>query len=108
MRAKSKRDNTDVGRARGQEDQILCMLIAAGPAGCVNSQLWAVCHAVNSRISDLRKRGHKITAESEGGGVWRYRLIHPPKVASEPASDYARRPQATEREFLPLFYEARP
>jgi hypothetical protein len=77
-------DVTDLERARGQEDQILSMLQAAGPAGCANSQLWRVCHAVNSRISDLRKRGHKITAESEGGGTWRYRLIH--SVAPRPAN----------------------
>jgi hypothetical protein len=108
VRAKPKRDRADVERLRGQQDQILSMLIAAGPAGCVNSQLWAVCHAVNSRISDLRKRGHKITAESEGRGKWRYRLITPPAVAYVPASDYARRPQATESECLPLFDKAQP
>jgi hypothetical protein len=51
------------------------MLVTAADRGCTNSQLWAVCHAVNSRISDLRKRGHKIEAVAEGGGVWRYRLI---------------------------------
>ncbi len=97
MSAKPKRDRVDLERARGQEDQILAMLIAAGPAGCANSQLWAVCHAVNSRISDLRKRGHKITAESEGGGVWRYRLV---VQESHRASDWQDRPRITG---LPLF-----
>jgi hypothetical protein len=75
MTARGKRDTQDIERARGQEDRILSMLRAAGPAGCTNSQLWTVAHAVNSRISDLRKRGHKITTESEGRGIWRPRLV---------------------------------
>jgi hypothetical protein len=103
MIAKPKRDRTDVDRARGQEDQILSMLIAAGPVGCANSQLWAVCHAVNSRISDLRKRGHNITAEPEGRGVWRYWLINAPKTTPQPTADYARPPRSVERDRLPLF-----
>lgn len=97
MTGKSKRNAKDVERARGQEDQILSMLRAAGAAGCTNSQLWAVAHAVNSRISDLRKRGHRITAGSEGGGIWRYKLIlsEPPRP-----SDWQQGPHVTG---LPLF-----
>jgi hypothetical protein len=103
VKAKPKRDSTDLERAHGQEDQILALLIAAGPTGCVNSQFRAVCHAVNSRISDLRKRGHNITAESEGRGVWRYWLITPPKSTPEPALGYTRPPRSAQRDRLPLF-----
>ena len=71
----SRRDPGDRVRADAQSGKILEMLIAAGSQGCTNSQLWEVCHAVNSRISGLRKRGHKIDATAEGGGVWRYRLV---------------------------------
>ena len=67
----------DRKRAEAHADRILSMLTAAGSLGCTNAELWAVCHAVNSRVSDLRKRGHRIVAKSEGGGVWRYRLIAP-------------------------------
>jgi hypothetical protein len=92
-----RRDSADHKRARAQADEILSMLTVAGELGCANSELWSVCHAVNSRISDLRKRGHKITAESEGGGTWRYRLIPPePKCPS----DWQDRPVTTG---LPLF-----
>jgi hypothetical protein len=97
MTVKSKRDAQDIERARGQEDQILSMLREAGNRGCTNSQLWAICHAVNSRISDLRKRGHKIDATAEGGGVWRYRLITP---QLNRVSDWQDRPRTTG---LPLF-----
>ena len=91
------RDPADRKRADGQADEILAMLSAAGDLGCTNSKLWTVCHAVNSRISDLRKRGHRIEAKSKGGGVWRYRV-----VASEPRqpSDWQDRPRVTG---LPLF-----
>jgi hypothetical protein len=47
----------------------------AGSRGCTNRELWDVCHAVNSRIADLRKCGYRIDATSEGRGIWRYRLI---------------------------------
>lgn len=68
------RDPEERKRSDAHSDRILAMLTAAGGLGCTNSQLWAVCHAINSRISDLRRRGHQITAVSEGAGVWRYRL----------------------------------
>src|SRR5579862_6036295 len=74
-------DSTDRARTDAQSGKILEMLIAAGAKGCTNSQLWDVCHAVNSRISDLRKRGHKIDAAAEGGGIWRYRLAAGSSVA---------------------------
>lgn len=102
MNSKPKRIAADVERARGQDDQIFSMLLAAGPAGCTNSQLWTVCHAVNSRISDLRRRGHKITAESEGRGIWRYRLV---AQESHQSPDWQDRPRVTG---LPLFDGARP
>jgi hypothetical protein len=70
-----RRDSADRARADAQSGKILEMLVAAGDRGCTNSQLRAICRAVNSRISDLRRRGHDIDAVSEGGGVWRYRLI---------------------------------
>jgi len=77
------------------------MLTAAGSLGCTNAQLWTVCHPVNSRISDLRKRGDNITAESEGGGIWRYRLV----AQSEPQqpSPFEQRRRREEAEAMPLF-----
>jgi hypothetical protein len=88
----------DRARAAAQADKILGMLVDAGDRGCTNSQLWTVAHAVNSRISDLRKRcGHKIESVAEGGGVWRYRLI-PPQLNG--VSDWQDRPRTAG---LPLF-----
>jgi hypothetical protein len=69
------------------------MLIAAGDRGCTNGQLWEIAHATNSRISDLRSRGHKIIAECEGSGTWRYTLTAMPEPApresAAPAVDSA-------------------
>jgi len=77
------------------------MLTATGSLGCTNAQPWTVCHPINSRISDLRKRGHNITAESEGGGIWRYRLV----AQSEPhqPSQFEQRRRQEEAEAMPLF-----
>jgi hypothetical protein len=97
MTVKPKRNAQDIERTRGQEDQIFSMLREAGERGCTNSHLWTVAHAVNSRISNLRKRGHRITAEPQGGGVWRYRLI-PPQLNR--VSDWQDKPRTTG---LPLF-----
>jgi hypothetical protein len=94
------RDREARQRADAHSGKILAMLAAAGNHGCTNSQLWAVCHAVNSRISDLRRRGYKITAESEGGGVWRYRLISSPAFRPSPFEQLRRREEA---EAMPLF-----
>jgi hypothetical protein len=95
----SPRDLADRKRADGQSEKILAMLSAAGEHGCTNHQLWTVCHAVNSRVSDLRKQGHRITAWPEGHGIWRYRL--------QPAPDQASPFEQTRREELereaPLF-----
>jgi|SRR6516225_3492310 hypothetical protein len=93
----SRRDPEDRSRADAQSSKILEMLVTAGARGCTNSQLWAVCHAVNSRISDLRKRGHKITAKSEGGRIWRHKLIPPETFHPSAWQD---RPRPTK---LPLF-----
>jgi hypothetical protein len=76
--AASQRDSADRARAAAQANKILAMPVEAGGLGYTNSQLWTICHAANSRISDLRKRGHKIEAVSEGAGVWRYRLTARP------------------------------
>jgi hypothetical protein len=90
----------DRKRAEAHAGKILAMLVTAGNIGCTNSQLWTVCHPVNSRISGLRKRGHKIDAQSEGGGVWRYRLI-PPEPHHPSAFERTQR-RDVERE-APLF-----
>jgi hypothetical protein len=84
---------------------VLSRLRLAGERGCINVELWHICHAVNSRIADLRKRGHRIIAACEGRGVWRYRLIEAEPVSPDPVpaptpatESAARRPAA-----LPLF-----
>jgi hypothetical protein len=100
MTTKPSRAAKDIERARGQENQILSMLRAAGPAGCTNSQLSSVAHAVNSRASELRKRGHRITAEAEGGGLWRYRLTRP---ESERPSRLEPRQRSELEQQAPLF-----
>jgi len=56
------------------------MLRVAGGRGCNDSQLWPVHHAVNSPISDLLKRSHKIKATAEGFGVRRYLVFVEPSV----------------------------
>lgn len=71
-----RRGSEDLARAHDQNSRILAKLREAGSRGVTNSELWALgAHAAHSRISDLRKRGHKITCEREGQGVWRYRLV---------------------------------
>ena len=93
------RDPEERKRSDAHTAKILEMLTAAGTTGCTNSQLWAVCHAVNSRISDLRRRGYDISAESEGGGIWRYRLTQSPPGPSP----FMRRRQREDAAALPLF-----
>ena len=102
--ATKTRDPEERKRSDAHSDTILAMLTAAGARGCTNSQLWTVCHAVNSRISDLRRRGHQITAECEGGGVWRYRLTSP---AAQPSAFEERR-RREDAEAMPLFAGGRP
>jgi len=80
----TQRDPRDHGRLKRQADKTLSMLIAANGLGCMNTETWGVCHAVNSRVADLRKRSHRITIKSEGHGVWRYRL-EPPEPPAFPA-----------------------
>ena len=81
------RTAADHCRADGQAERILGLLVAAGAAGVTNHDLWAVCHAVNSRISDLRRRGHDIVCTPEGGGRYRYvlRQKHPTLFAGAQA-----------------------
>lgn len=99
------RDPDERKRSDAHSDTILAMLAAAGSRGCTNSQLWTVCHAVNSRISDLRRRGHQITADCEGGGIWRYRLI----ASGPPAlSDFEQRRRREDAQAMPLFAGGRP
>lgn len=62
----SRRDN--------HADKILEMLRQAGRQGCLNRDLWVVCHAVNSRISDLRKRGYRIDGQRIDRSLYRYTL----------------------------------
>lgn len=70
----ARRTLSNLTRAHGHAERLLKLLIAAGDRGCMNYELWAVCHAVNSRISDLRARGFEIACTSEGGGKYRYVL----------------------------------
>lgn len=93
------RDPDERKRSDAHSDQILAMLIAAGHTGCTNAQLWTVCHAVNSRVSDLRRCGNVIEAKSEGGGVFRYRLV---STAPRPSAFQQRRRKEHDRE-MPLF-----
>jgi hypothetical protein len=100
----------DRERLAGQEGKIIALLVKAGERGCTNSELWQVCHAVNSRISDLRGAGYDIEAKPEGGGIWRYRLISSSRPRnSESGGDwyenrYGPRPKEA-RSNLPLFLE---
>lgn len=90
------RTTEDRARASGHADEILSMLIAAGERGCTNSELWTICHAVNSRISDLRKKfGYRIESKSEGGGVWRYTLLADVAPTSPAEPEWKDRPRAT-------------
>jgi hypothetical protein len=82
----SRRFASDVNRARSQGDEVLRRLRLAGSRGCRNTELWDICHAVNSRIADLRNRGHQIHATCEGRGVWRYRLIETESLSPDPSS----------------------
>jgi hypothetical protein len=101
----SQRNETNRERARGQEEEILSTLRLAGERGCTNTELWAICHAVNSRISDLRKRGHRIEASPEGRGVWRYRLLKAAPTSPDPLPTGK---SATEKQaVLPLFAKER-
>ncbi len=82
-----RRTAADHRRANGQCERILGLLVAAGDRGCSNAELWSVAHAVNSRIADLRRRGHDIVCTPEGGGRYRYvlRQRQPTLFAGAPA-----------------------
>jgi hypothetical protein len=90
---------------RSQEDCILELLREAGADGLLNTQIWAIAHAANSRCSSLRGRGYLITCEREGRGVYRYRLLNPPApVATSPTSERLSAPSSSKTpQELPLF-----
>jgi hypothetical protein len=100
-----RQNSADRTRAHAQASTILEMLATGGAQGFTNSQLWAVCHAVNSRISDLRKRGHKIQATAGGGGIWLYRLVVDSDTASRRGQFEPSRQRELEGE-APLFAHA--
>ena len=90
----------DRRRTFAQSDEILQMLRAAGDRGSTNAELWSCAHAISSRISDLRKRGHTITCVREHPGLYRYTL-HPPVVNAAAPAPAAPSPQPPAD--LPLF-----
>lgn len=65
-------------------DRILEELQRAGDTGCLNVDLWPICHAVNSRISDLRQRGFTIDSKRESASVYRYTLRPTPPAVDRP------------------------
>lgn len=98
----SRRTKADRRRADSASKKILDMLLAAGERGCLNTELWTICHAVNSRVADLRARGFKIEAMREGAGVWRYRLAASTR-RPEPETAYTQRSRALRDRAMPLF-----
>lgn len=97
----SRRGPEDLARAHDQNTRILAKLREAGPRGITNSEMWALgAHAAHSRISDLRKRGHKITCQRERAGVFRYVLQQDSAASSHLAVEWKDRPRVTG---LPLF-----
>ena len=94
------REPEDLARAADQNSRILARLQEAGPRGVTNAEMWALgAHAAHSRISDLRKRGHRISCKREGSGMWRYTLIQP----SVELSPFEQRRRREEAEAMPLF-----
>lgn len=94
-----------VPRLASQADLILAKLITAGDAGVLNSELFSISHALNQRISDLKRRGHTIIAKPEGEvGLWRYRLLD--DGSAKPTAFVERRRQENQAELereAPLF-----
>lgn len=97
-----RRNDADLNRARGQAERILVKLKEAGDLGCLNSELFPIAHALNSRINDLRQQGHEIEAKREDFGLWRYWLKTGP---AEPLP--AQKPHPQTRETLTLFSEVK-
>lgn len=97
-----RRTKADQRRAAGAAGKILDMLLAAGDRGCLNTELWAICHAVNSRVADLRARGFKIETTREGAGVWRYRIAADTRKP-EAESEYNRKSRELRDQAMPLF-----
>jgi len=96
-------DREEQKRLDGHAAEILEMLVAAGERGVLNLDLWTVCHAVNSRVADLRKSGYDIRTQREGSGIFRYRLI--PTQAKE-LSEFEKRRRLEEAAAAPLFANA--
>lgn len=79
---------TDRQRTRGHAERILQALRDAGAIGCTNVSLWQWVHAVNSRISDLRARGHVVKCVRESPGVYRY-FLHEHSIPPSPAPEHS-------------------
>lgn len=54
--------------------QAILERLKRGPA--INEELSRMSLKYTSRLSDIRKAGYTVQAESMGGGVWRYTLKH--------------------------------
>lgn len=96
----------DRERLASQCEQILEKLKEAGAHGVPNYELFPVAHALNARVSDLRKRGFEIKCEREEGGVWRYWLISKGSVQLDWYEQQTGKPRksfATANDELPLF-----
>lgn len=67
----------EITRRAGAKDRVLDALRQAGLDGCTNVELCAPdvggMRAIG-RVHELRREGHDIYKQHEGGGVYRYRL----------------------------------
>lgn len=99
MTAKPKRDSVDMEGARGQEGQIVSMLVAAGQAvvaveaTAVPEMARAAMATVVAAMVGVVEATMMVAVEATAAGVWRCRLT---TVA----------PRLASRETLPLFDEA--
>lgn len=75
--AASTLTDDDKGRLNAQCGQILDRL-SRGPA--TNEELSQIALKYTSRISDLRKRGHRIDCTRQGRGLTRYSLMTPQSI----------------------------
>jgi hypothetical protein len=98
--AESRRNESDLNRAKSQADRILAALRANGQRGCLNTELYAITPTLPQRFNDLRRRGHRIEATHEEGAVWRYHLVYPKPANPLPTKTLSGQPGT-----LPLFDE---
>jgi len=96
-----KLTSEDIEKNASQSGQILSLLVAAGARGCTNEQLWGICHAVNSRMGDLREQGYTIRSKRERGRIWKYWLEPAPAETKPPTFEERHRREEAER--FPLF-----